>query len=147
VLRFALFYGPDAQATQDLVKFVENGLAPVPGRPDAFISSLTHDDAAAAVVAALTVPAGIYNVVDDRPVTHREFVDSLADTLGVRHPMLLPAWIAPLLGQVGTMLTRSLRISNRKLRGAAPWKPRYSSVVEGWPSVIEAKRGQGSATR
>jgi nucleoside-diphosphate-sugar epimerase len=136
VLRFGGFYGPDAFQTVAMTQAVRKGWAPLPGPSGAFISSITHDDAAAAVAAALDLPAGIYNVVDDEPVTHREFFDSMAAALGVAPPRLPPAWITPLLGSLGEMAARSLRISNRKLRGACNWRPKYGSVFHGWPSVI-----------
>src|SRR5512142_1054615 len=73
VLRFGAFYGPDAAHVIDLIKMVRRGLALAPGPPESFISSLSHDDAASAVVAALGTPAGTYNVVDDAPMTHRAY--------------------------------------------------------------------------
>ncbi|HKS26158.1 MAG TPA: hypothetical protein VJZ76_25430 [Thermoanaerobaculia bacterium] len=97
---------------------------------------MSHDDAASAVAAALDVPAGIYNVVDDEPVTHRDFVNSLADRLGVCHPKFPPAWTARLLGSLGETLARSQRISNRKLRGASSWAPKFPSVREGWAAIL-----------
>ena len=48
------------------------------GRRDGYLSSITTDDAAAAVVAALDATAGIYNVVDDEPLTRREHFDAPA---------------------------------------------------------------------
>jgi 2-alkyl-3-oxoalkanoate reductase len=82
------------------------------------------------------LPAGVYNVVDDRPVTHREFCDSLAEALGVPAPRSLPESLTPLFGSIGEMAARSLRISNRKLRKASSWAPKYPSVRQGWPAVI-----------
>ena len=93
---------------------------------------VSHDDAASAVVAALTVPAGIYNVVDDEPLRRRELVDSLAAALGVPRPKLLPGWLKYLLGSLGETLARSQRISNRKLRAASSWVPRWRNAREGW---------------
>ena len=105
---------------------------------ESFISSVSHDDAASAVMAALNLPAGIYNVTDDEPVSHRDYVDALADALGVRHPKLPPRWATPLAGSVGRLLARSLRISNLKLRNAAGWAPRYRSVREGFHDAVSA---------
>jgi nucleoside-diphosphate-sugar epimerase len=138
VLRFALFYGPDALHVHELIRYVQKGWAPMPGRADAFVSSVSHDDAAAAVVAALGVPAGLYNVGDDEPVRRREYFDALAAALGARSPRLPPAWLTPLMGSVGETLARSLRISNRKLRETSGWAPAYPSVREGWPATIAA---------
>jgi nucleoside-diphosphate-sugar epimerase len=136
VLRFGSFYGPDAIQTLDLIQWVKKGRGPIPGSADAYISSVSHDDAAAAAAAAVTLPSGIYNVVDDEPVTHKVFVESLADAMGVAHPKLPPRWVTPWLGSLGEMLARSVRISNRKLRAASDWAPEYPTVQQGWPAVL-----------
>jgi 2-alkyl-3-oxoalkanoate reductase len=147
VLRFGAFYGPDALQTRELIKSIRRGWAPVPGRADAYLSSVSHDDAATAVAAAIAVPSGSFNVVDDEPVTHRMFVQSLAEALGVGTPRLPPAWLTPLLGSLGEMAARSVRMSNRKFRLASGWAPKYASVRHGWTAVIEqlraAERGGG----
>jgi nucleoside-diphosphate-sugar epimerase len=136
VLRYGGFYGHDAFQTEAFIKSVRRGWAAMPGAPDAYVSSISHDDAATATAAALTLPAGVYNVVDDRPVTHREFFDSLAEVLGVSPVRFPPHWLMPIFGSIGEMAARSLRISNRKLRGASSWTPRYPSVRQGWPAVV-----------
>jgi nucleoside-diphosphate-sugar epimerase len=140
VLRFAGFYGPDSPQFHDLLKFVRKGFAPLPGAPDAFFSSVSHDDAASAAVAALELPAGIYNVADDEPLRRREYFDILAAALGVPPPRLMPRWMTRLFGSLGETLARSLRLSNRKLRGACDWSPKYPSVRQGVePSVGGAR--------
>lgn len=136
VLRFGMFYGPDALQVSDLVRFIRKGWVPLPGRPEAYTSAISHDDAAEAVIAALGADPGIYNVVDDEPVRRREFYDLLAGALGVAPPKIPPAWLAPLMGSLGPLLGRSQRISNRKLRDATGWAPRYPSVREGWPATL-----------
>jgi 2-alkyl-3-oxoalkanoate reductase len=146
ILRFAAFYGADALQVRDLIWWVRKGWAPLPGPPGAYISSISHDDAAAAVIAVLREPAGVYNVADDEPVTHRAYVDSLAAALDLSSPRLPPAWLTPLLGSVGQVLSRSLRISNRKLQQESGWAPRLRSVREGWPEIVGAlgAGGRGS---
>jgi len=144
VLRFGGFYGRDALQTDAFIQSVRRGWAPIPGSPAAYISSVSHDDAATAARAALTLPAGVYNVVDDRPVTHREFFDSLAEAVGVPAPKFPPVWMTPLFGSIGEMAARSLRISNRKLQAASAWKPKYPSVREGWPAAIARADGPES---
>jgi nucleoside-diphosphate-sugar epimerase len=136
VLRFAGFYGSDAVQVADYVKIVRMGWSPLPGPPNAYVSSIAHDDAASAVVALLDAPAGIYNVTDDEPVTHREFAGSLARALRVAPPKFPPAWTARLMGSIGELLSRSQRMSNRTLRDATGWTPKYRSVREGWASVL-----------
>ena len=146
VLRFAAFYGPDAWHMGDFVRMVRRGFAPLLGPADSFISSISHDDAASAVLAALLLPSGVYNVADDEPLRHREYVDSLADAMHVGAPRLAPAWAAPLAGSVGKTLARSLRISNHKLRDAAGFRPKFPSVREGWPAMLAAM-SEAQATR
>ncbi len=138
VLRFAYFYGPDSDFTRDAIRYVRRGWAPAFGSPEGFFSSLSHDDAATAVVAALGVLPGIYNVCDDWPVRRREFADALAGALGVPPPRFAPPWVAKLAGSLGETLARSQRIANGRLRGASAWTPRYPSVVEGWRATVEA---------
>jgi len=141
VLRFAYFYGADSDYTRDMMRLARRGRAPVFGSPAAYFSSLGLDDAAAAVVAALTVPAGCYNVADDRPVTRREFAEALAAALGAPSPKFFPAWVASLAGSLGELLARSQRISNAKFEAASSWRPRYPSVNEGWRATVsEAMR-------
>src|SRR5262249_19204390 len=86
VLRFAAFYGPDAMQVESYIAGLRMGWAMLPGEPNAYISSISHDDAASAVAAALGAPAGAYNVVDDEPVRRAVFFGSLAERLGLRQP-------------------------------------------------------------
>ncbi|MET0619695.1 MAG: hypothetical protein ABW056_05415, partial [Thermoanaerobaculia bacterium] len=145
VLRFGAFYGPDAEHLADTIRIVRKGRAPLPGDAGAYISSCSHDDAASAVAAALVAEPGVYNVVDDQPLTHREYFDSLAEALAVPPPRLLPRWATPLLGSIGKLLARSQRISNLRFRSSSSWEPRYPSVREGWPSALAGVDGRTSA--
>lgn len=146
ILRFGAFYGPDALQTIELMKAIRKGFAPLPGPEYAYLSSVAHDDAASAVVAALDLPGGIYNVVDDEPLTHRELVDSLAQAMGVGAPKLPPRWMTPLFGVVGQLAPRSERISNRKLRAASGWSPRYRSARDGWKAIASRELAPAHAT-
>jgi len=138
ILRFAFFYGKDPY-TQMIFNFVRRGRAPMPGSPQGYISSVLHDDAASAVVAALNVSSGIYNVVDNEPMRRSDYFTELANLLGVKPPKLLPHWIVKLTGSMGEMMSRSLRISNKKLRNVSGWEPRYPSVREGWKVLLDDK--------
>jgi 2-alkyl-3-oxoalkanoate reductase len=86
-------------------------------------------------------------VVDDEPVRRREYFDALAAALGVPPPKFPPGWTVRLLGTAGELLSRSQRISNRKLRSQSGWAPKYPSVRAGWRSVVSAmeKSGQTAA--
>jgi nucleoside-diphosphate-sugar epimerase len=138
VLRFAAFYGPDSMLVTDTMRALRWGWAPVPGAPNAFFSSLSHDDAATAVLHALRAPAGTYNVVDDEPLRRRDLFGSLTSLIGARTPRFPPAWMTPLFGDAGKLLARSMRISNAKLRHDTGWSPRYRSAREGWKATLAA---------
>ena len=85
----------------------------------------------------LSLPAGIYNVADDEPLRHRDFVDALARAVGAAPPRLFPAWLTQIGGSLARMYARSLRISNMKLRQQG-WAPRYPSARDGLPAAIAA---------
>jgi nucleoside-diphosphate-sugar epimerase len=139
-MRFAGFYGPDDFA-RTFVATVRKGWSPLPGSPDAFASSVMHDDAASAVLAALGARAGAYNVVDDEPLRRRDYVTALASRLGVDSVKYTPRWAARMLGSIGELLSRSQRISNEKLKRETGWKPTYPSAREGWASVLQSLAG------
>ena len=145
ILRFGLFYGPDSGHTLDMIKFTKKGMAAAFGSPDGYVSSLSTDDAATAVVAALSVQAGVYNVVDDEPVTKREYFATLADALNVPHPRFPPSFLRYLAGSMGETLARSHRMSNRLFKEKSGWSPRYRSVREGFPALVAELRGGASA--
>ena len=133
VLRFAMFYGADSPFLHEMAKVARRGWLPLPGAPAAFVSTVSHDDAASAVVAALDVPAGIYNVVDDEPLTRAAWGAAFAASLGVRPPRPLPSWLSH-LSSLFELLGRSQRMSNAKLR-ATGWAPRDRSFREGFREV------------
>jgi nucleoside-diphosphate-sugar epimerase len=136
VLRFSLFYGPDSSLTHDIVNSVRRGLAPALGVADSYMSSIWTDDAAEAVFAAMTVPAGTYNVTDDVPIRKNEAFNLLADELGVKRPRMMPSWVTRAMGSVGETLGRSHRISNAKFRYATRWVPHVPSLREGWKVLL-----------
>lgn len=136
VLRFARLYGP-GRASAGIVSSVRTRAAPVVGRGANYVSSLHVADAAAATVAAISLPAGIYNVCDDRPVTSRDYFSSLAAQLGAPEPRRVPRWVARIAaGRMLAMLTVSQKVSNRKFKGATGWEPLHPSVIEGWGDVV-----------
>ena len=129
VLRFAYFHGPSDQFTETVIRSVKRGWLPMPGEPDAYVSLVAHDDAARAVVAAMDIPAGVYNVVEKEPRTRRQLGEHIAAALGVKPPRVMPAWISRLMGSAGEMLGRSERISNRKLEETGRWRAQVTDLV------------------
>jgi nucleoside-diphosphate-sugar epimerase len=140
VLRFGLFYGPTSRGVDESLRLARWRMSLVAGRPGAYLSSIHTDDVAGAVVSALGAPSGIFNAVDDEPVTRREYLDAFADAFGLRKLRPAPAWLLRLTsGSAAQAVIRSWRVSNGKLRDATGWSPRYPSVREGWPAVAKAR--------
>lgn len=76
------------------------------GAPNGYVSSIHVADAAGAAVAALGVPTGTYNVVDDEPLTKRQYTDALARAAGApvwapRYPSAREGWLAMAGSAVG----------------------------------------------
>lgn len=139
-LRFALFYGPDSPQTRDQLDMARRGIAPVLGAPDAFLPQLHLDDAASAVLAALDAPAGIYNVVEDRPLRRRELVavfEEIADRQ-LRTPPTFLTRFGP-----AKFLGRSLRLDNARFRDATGWAPTYSNAADGLVAVAAETHEEG----
>jgi nucleoside-diphosphate-sugar epimerase len=139
VLRFAGFYGPDPML-HEMIGMMKKGMSPLPGSPSAYWSSIAHEDAASAVVALVSAPAGIYNVCDDTPLTRHEWTGALAAAAGVKQPRPMPKLLAALGGKSMELLSRSQRMSNRKLKAASGWAPKWPSAKEGLPKAVRELR-------
>jgi nucleoside-diphosphate-sugar epimerase len=137
-LRFGQFYGFDSVHSVQALEAVRAGRPAELGPPSAYRSSITTDDAASAVVAALRVPSGVYSVIDDQPLSRASYVDALADALGRPAPALpsLDIELAPEF----SMLLRSQRVSNERFKAVSDWRPASPSVRDGWPVVVAAWR-------
>jgi nucleoside-diphosphate-sugar epimerase len=136
VLRFGMFYSADAPSTRSMVALARRRLFPILGAGDHYVSSIHVDDAAAAVVAALQVPAGIYNVADDEPLPMREYVGALTEAFGFGRAWHLPMWVARrLFGPSIEVMTRSQRVATTMFKAVSAWAPRHVDVRAGWPAV------------
>lgn len=142
VLRFGTFYGPGLHHTTTFLRWARRGVVYSGGDPDGYMSSIHVDDAAAAVVAALDAPPGVYDVVDDEPVTRREHAAILAQAAGRSRYVVAPGRLARVGGRTIEAILRSQRVSNRRFREATGWQPRWRSVREGLPAV--AASGEAS---
>jgi nucleoside-diphosphate-sugar epimerase len=137
-LRFGLFYGSDSRHSIETVDAARAGDFAVPGPAGAYWPSVTTDDAAGAVVAALRAPSGVYNVAEDRPLTRAEHADALAAALG-RERLSLPMADVGLPAEA-SMMARSLRVSSQLFKATTGWQPRFPSAHEGWRFVVAGLR-------
>jgi UDP-glucose 4-epimerase len=127
VLRFGLFMGPDSGSMRAALQAARRGASSALGRPGAYRPTLWLDDAAAAIAAALHVPAGTYNVADTDPATNAEIDAALAAAVGVEA-------LRPRAPQDGP-LARSQRVSSRRLRDASGWAPRMRAATDAWARI------------
>lgn len=137
VLRFGFFYGPGAAHSEQILDLAQRHVGFVPGRGDAYVSSVHVADAAEAVLAALNCPAGTYNIVDNDPVTKGHYAQACADAVGARPWAKVPGRMGLLLGDRLTSMTRSLRVSNARFRGETGWCPSYPSVRDGYRAMAQ----------
>jgi nucleoside-diphosphate-sugar epimerase len=144
VLRFGLFYGPDNRAIEEGLKLARLRSSSIAGRGDSYMSSIHTDDAAAAVVAALGAPGGVYNVVDDEPLTRREYLDAFSAAFGLKRLHPTPASVLRAVGgSAAKALTASQRVANRRFKDATGWAPAYPSAREGWAAIGATRAGVG----
>jgi nucleoside-diphosphate-sugar epimerase len=140
LLRFGAFYGPTARLVDEALRLAPWRLSILAGDPRGYVSSIHTEDVAGAAVTALDAPAGVYNAVEDEPGTRREYLDALSAAFGLRKLRPMPTWLVRLTAGSGAeAVIRSQRVSNRKLREATGWSPRYPNVREGWPAVARAR--------
>ncbi|MEU4453430.1 NAD(P)-dependent oxidoreductase [Nocardioides sp. NPDC023903] len=141
VLRYGNFYGPGNAASREgaIGELLRAGKMPVVGGGTGVWSFVHIDDVGAATAAAVERGApGIYNIVDDDPAPVNQWMPFLAEQVGGRNPMRLPAWLArPLIGEFGVALMTSVRgSSNAKAKRELGWTPSYATWREGFRTGI-----------
>ncbi len=147
-LRMAGFYGPESSQTHEMLSLARRGIAPIFGRDDAFTPTVWVEDAARAVVVAMTnAPSGVFDVVDDQPLTRRDHRISMAQAVGRSRLWRIPDVFAPLaLGVVADALTRSQRVSNERFKTAMGWSPEIKNARQGWARLASSKPAAYSAS-
>jgi nucleoside-diphosphate-sugar epimerase len=142
VLRFGMFYGPDAATTDEALRFAHFRIAwPVVGDGDQWFPSLHSDDAGSSVAAAMTAPAGIYNV-SGTTSTKRAYADAFSAAFGLKRLHL----VSPRLVRIGTrgrmgFALCSQRIDPERFHAATGWSPAHATVEDGWTAVAAARNG------
>lgn len=134
-LRFGTLYGDDVLTRWQLER-VRKGKPVLVGDPNAYISPITIEDAAGAVVAALAAPTGIYNVAS-QPVHLSEWARALATAAGVDgSARFISGLTRKLLGSRAEATARSLRISSDAFHAATGWRAR-TELAEGFAPAVK----------
>jgi nucleoside-diphosphate-sugar epimerase len=133
VVRYGGLYGPGS--SEKLVEILNRRMFPVIGNGAGMVSSTHIDDAAGGTLAALERGRrGIYNIVDDEPAPSREFIPAIAEAVGAKPPLHVPAWLGRLFaGEVAvTMMTEGRGSSNAKAKHELGWRPIWPSWRDGF---------------
>ena len=132
-LRYGIFYGPNTFS--DLfVGLMRKRLLPIPRGGGGETCWVHVEDAAAATVAALErgSPGRAYNVVDEEPVSWRNFTWALAQAFGTPKPWDVPYPVLRLAAPyLAVMMESSLRVSNVRARRELGWTPSMPTYREG----------------
>lgn len=142
-LRLGSLYGPESPATREQLDYARKGIAALPGRSEAYLPQISVQDAARAIVAALMqpIPSGIYDVADDEPLTREEVFAMMAQAVGRKRLWQPPALLMRVMaGVVYDMMSRSLRVSNRRFKEVSGWQPLVANARVGWVRLIEESR-------
>lgn len=140
ILRYGMFYGRDSASTIKIIDLVRKRRLPVV-RGDAGQLPFIHlDDAISATIAALdTGPAGgVYDIVDDRPVSMTDIVETIAKYTGAPAPFKVPAWLPRLFAPyMARILSMRMPLSNARAKRELGWTPRYSTMRDGLADMFQ----------
>jgi 2-alkyl-3-oxoalkanoate reductase len=140
VLRYGAFYGPQTNFAPEgsFVLDVKRRRVPLIGNAGGMFSFIHIDDVARATVAAIDGRAvGVFNVTDDDPAAVADWLPYLAQLVGAKAPLRLPAWLMRLLipRHVYDMMTTVRGGSNAKFKQAFAWTPIVSSWRDGFKEL------------
>jgi 2-alkyl-3-oxoalkanoate reductase len=140
IVRNGCLYGPGA--SEPLLETLDRRMVPVIGDGSGMHSSTHVDDAAAGTLAALEHGRrGIYNIVDDEPARFRDFIPAMAEAVGAKPPLHIPAWLGRLFAgdAVVTMMTKGRGSSNAKAKRELDWQPIWPSWRDGFRFGLETR--------
>jgi len=134
VLRYGLFYGPDAASMIEMIAMAKRRMLPAIRNDRSLLPWIHVDDAASATIAALErAHAGrTYEIVDDEPVSFSSMVYAVAQAAGAPKPIAVPFWLPRLVAPyTARMLSLRLPLSNEHARRELGWRPSYPTIREG----------------
>ena len=143
ICRLGEVYGPDSRILNELGGRLRRGFCPWPGDGKVEISFLHVEDAAEALLLAADRGSGTYNVGDNEPATWRQFLDSMAESLGVRRAVSLPLLLArcyaactAITPHVLRLLTTPKVLSSARARRELGFAPRYPGIRTGLEAAL-----------
>lgn len=141
ILRYGFFYGPGTSYGPGggNANEVAKRRFPIAGG-GAGVSSFVHiDDAAHATLVAIEGEAtGVFNVCDDEPAPMHEWLPVMAEAMGAKRPLRVPAFVARLAaGPHAVAFATQLRgNANARFKNTFGWTPAHPSWRTGFPEVF-----------
>ncbi|MGY4630239.1 NAD-dependent epimerase/dehydratase family protein [Bradyrhizobium sp. USDA 4486] len=150
VLRYGFFYGPGTGTLSPaMTDQLRHRRVPVIGDGGGTWSFIHTEDAASATLAAIERgrAGSIYNIVDDHPAQVRDWLPTLAELLGAKPPLHIPAWLGRLLAgeHMVAMMTEVRGASNRKAKDELGWLLAHPSWRDGFADAARQSISQRSA--
>lgn len=140
ILRYGLFYGPDAPSTLSMIEMVKRRRLPVVRHDEGMLPLIHLDDAVAATVKALdSAPAGaVYDIVDDHPASITEIVEMMARCAAAPPPLRVPNWLPRLVAPyMARIMSVRMPLSNARAKAELGWRPRYPSMKDGLSRMFD----------
>jgi nucleoside-diphosphate-sugar epimerase len=133
-------YGPGGWFADMIVKRLRDGSFKIPGSGDYYRSFVHVDDAANALklMGERNAVNNTYIVCDDEPARFDEFVNYVADRLGMKRPGKVPAFLAKTAvgSEMIKLLTSSTRARNGKIKKELGFTLQYPTYREGVEDAI-----------
>jgi nucleoside-diphosphate-sugar epimerase len=129
VLRLATIVGDDPM-TRFTLRSARNGVAVGLGAPEGWAHVIHTDDLGPAVLGALSVPSGVYNVGAE-PVRRADLMEGFSQAVGRSS-----TFVGPLARRFGGVrmepLARSLRVSSDLFTAHCGWSPTRARFDRSW---------------
>jgi len=137
VLRLGWTYGRADRVTRRILAAGARGWQLLDGPPGIRVPTVEISDAAAAAVAALSAPTGLYYVTDGHPRTQGELTGTIQAGLGRQlHPLADARWgHGPLFGH-------HRRVDGSEFRLVTDWRPRYPDAADRLGQLCRAPENQ-----
>lgn len=133
-------YGPAGWFVELIVNKLRDGSFKIPGSGDYYRSFVHVDDVANALslIAEKNAKNNTYIVSDEEPVTFGEFVNFVAEKLGMKRPGKVPAFLAKMAigSDMIKLLTYSVKARNSKIKNDLGFTLKYPTYREGVETAL-----------
>jgi hypothetical protein len=134
VLRLGWTLGREEAITRRVLSAARRGWRLIDADPGTWVAMLAEPDAAQAVLPALTVPPGTYNVTDGFPLTQGMLNERLEAAVGrTLHSLDELGW-----GDDGTLFGPSRRIADRTFGVLTGWRPQLTPAADGLADLFSS---------